>query len=338
MKSNFSFIPLLLALAISGYAQQKQVPPLFQEEQPLALSLKFSFKEVKKEKVDSIYFPTYFGYKNDKGQSDSIAIKVRARGNFRRNNCFYPPIRVKFKKKAAEGTPFEDNKDFKLVLPCQTGKTGNDLILKEYLCYKILEPITPYFFHTRLVDLELTDISGKSKTYSVKSFLIEDDDLIADRFDGKVVEQDIHPLTLSDTTSVIFDFYQYLIANTDWSAAQQHNVKIIQTANKKIPLTYDFDMTGLVNAPYATVHETLTISNVQERLYRGFCRSESLMQYVRSEYLRLEPEIMKVISDHQALYNEKDYKGIEKFVGEFFETLKSDKKFKDAVLLKCRTK
>ncbi|MDZ7647657.1 MAG: hypothetical protein U5K54_11040 [Cytophagales bacterium] len=84
-----------------------------------------------------------------------------------------------------------------------------------------------------------------------------------------MVEQDIHPLTLSDTTVVLFDFFQYLIANTDWSAAQQHNVKIIQTANKKIPLTYDFDMAGLVNAPYATVSETLTISSVQERLYRG---------------------------------------------------------------------
>jgi hypothetical protein len=249
--------------------------------------------------VDSIYFPTHFGFKNEKGQNDSIAIKVRARGNFRRNNCFYPPIRVKMHKKEAAETPFEGNKDFKLVLPCQTGKMGNDLILKEYLCYKILEPITPYFFHTRLVDLELTDLSGKPKTYSVKSFLIEDDDLIAHRFNGKVVEQDIHPLTLSDTTVVLFDFFQYLIANTDWSAAQQHNVKIIQTANKKIPLTYDFDMAGLVNAPYATVSEALTISSVQERLYRGFCRNESLMQYARSEYLRLEPAIMKVISDHQ---------------------------------------
>jgi hypothetical protein len=337
MKKNLTFL-LLLALVITGQAQQKDVPPIFKEEQPLALSLKFSFKEVKKEKVDSIYFPTHFGFKNEKGQNDSIAIKVRARGNFRRNNCFYPPIRVKLKKKSAEGTAFEDNKDFKLVLPCQTGKIGNDLILKEYLCYKILEPITPYFFHTRLVDLELTDLSGKPKTYSVKSFLIEDDDLIAHRFNGKVVEQDIHPLTLSDTTVVLFDFFQYLIANTDWSAAQQHNVKIIQTANKKIPLTYDFDMAGLVNAPYATVSEALTISSVQERLYRGFCRNESLMQYARSEYLRLEPAIMKVIKDHQALYSERDFKGIEKFVGEFFETLKNDKRFKDAVLLGCRTK
>ncbi|MDZ7647656.1 MAG: hypothetical protein U5K54_11035 [Cytophagales bacterium] len=47
---------------------------------------------------------------------------------------------------------------------------------------------------------------------------------------------------------------------------------------------------------------------------------------------------MKVIKDHQALYSEKDFKGIEKFVGEFFETLKNDKRFKDAVLLGCRTK
>jgi hypothetical protein len=97
-------------------------------------------------------------------------------------------------------------------------------------------------------------------------------------------------------------------------------------------------MAGLVNAPYATVNETLSISNVQERLYRGFCRSEATVQYVRSEYLRHENDLMKVISDHQSYFSEKDYAGINKFVKDFFTMMKDDKKFKDAIITGCRTK
>jgi hypothetical protein len=339
MKKSIYLILLICAYALVGKAQKADVPPIFQNQQPLTLSMSFSIKEVKKNTVDSVYIPSKLKFKNDQGVMDSIPIRIRARGNFRRANCYFPPIRMKMKKGDAEKTIFTGNKDFKLVLPCQTGKASNDLIMKEYLCYKLLEPLTPYHFHTRLADVVLTDVSGKSKTYTLKTFLIEDDDLVAHRFHGKIIEQQMHPMALNDTASVINDLFQYLVANTDWSTAMQHNMKVIQIEpNKKIPLAYDFDMAGLVNAPYATVNETLGISNVQERLYRGFCRSEATVQYVRSEYLRLEPELMKVISDHQSYFSSADYNGIKKYVEEFYATLKNDKKFKESIILGCRTK
>ncbi|HRG79505.1 MAG TPA: hypothetical protein PL167_07835 [Cyclobacteriaceae bacterium] len=338
MKRSICLILLICVYPLVGKAQKADVPPVFQNQQPLTLSMTFSIKEVKKNTVDSVYIPSTLKFKNDAGAMDSIPVRIRARGNFRRANCFFPPIRMKMKKGDAEKTIFTGNKDFKLVLPCQSGKGGNDLIMKEYLCYKLLEPLTPYHFHTRLADLVLTDKSGKPKTYNVRGFLIEDDDLIAHRFKGKVIEQQIHPMQLNDTASVVNDLFQYLVANTDWSSAMQHNMKVIQVSNKKIPLAYDFDMAGLVNAPYATVNESLPISSVQERLYRGFCRNETTVQYVRSEYLRLEPELMRIISDHQSYFNERDYAGIRKFIEEFYVTLKSDKKFKDAIITGCRTK
>ncbi len=339
MKKSTYLTLLFCAYAFLGKAQKADVPPIFQNQQPLTLSMSFSIKEVKKNTVDSIYIPSTLKFKNDAGAMDSIPVRIRARGNFRRANCFFPPIRMKMKKGDAEKTIFSGNKDFKLVLPCQTAKSGNDLIMKEYLCYKLLEPLTPYHFHTRLADITLTDKSGKPKTYTVKGFLIEDDDLIAHRFNGKVVEQQIHPMQLNDTASVVNDLFQFMIANTDWSAAGQHNTKIIQLPpSKKIPLAYDFDMAGLVNAPYATVNETLSISNVQERLYRGFCRNEATVQFVRSEYLRHEKDLMKVISDHQSYFNERDYAGISKFIEDFYAILKNDKRFKDAIINGCRTK
>lgn len=329
-------IALLCGYGIAAYSQKTDVLPIFQQQDPLALQLNFSIRAVKRSKIDSVFFHSSMKFKV-KDSWDSIPMEMRARGNFRRRNCFFPPLRLKMKKKDSEKTIFEGNKSFKLVLPCQTIKSGRDLILKEYLCYKLLEPITPYYFHTRLADIRLTDTSGKKpKIYSVIGFLIEDDDLIAHRFDGKVVEKRIHPLQLNDTAAIVLDLFQYMIGNTDWSSYGQHNMKVIQARAGNIPLAYDFDMTGLVDAPYATVNDALSISSVKERLYRGYCRNESLVQYVRSEYLKNESDIVTLIKDHQSYLTPIDFNGINKFIGEFFDVLKNDRKFTDAILLQCR--
>ncbi|MBL7872901.1 MAG: hypothetical protein JNM78_14890 [Cyclobacteriaceae bacterium] len=329
-------IMLLCGYGFVARSQKADVPPLFQQQDPLALQIAFSIREVKKSKVDSVFFHSSIKFKVEDAW-DSIPMEIRARGNFRRRNCFFPPLRLRMNKKDSEKTIFEGNKSFKLVLPCQTVKSGWDLIMKEYLCYKLLEPLTPYYFHTRLTYITLTNTSGKNpKPYSVIGFIIEDDDLIAHRFDGKVVEKRIHPLQLNDTAAVVLDLFQYMIANTDWSSYGQHNMKVIRARASNVPLAYDFDMAGLVSAPYATVNENLSIRSVKERLYRGFCRNESVVQYVRSEYIKNEPIIMKVIDDHKSYFTDADFKGIKKFINEFFEGIKNDRSFSDAILFPCR--
>jgi hypothetical protein len=127
-----------------------------------------------------------------------------------------------------------------------------------------------------------------------------------------------------------------MIGNTDWSSSGQHNMKTIQLQTGTIPLAYDFDMTGLVNAPYATVNEALSISSVTERLYRGYCRNELLVQHVRSEYLKNESVIIKIINDHQSVFTPQDFKGINKFISEFFDVLKNDNTFSESILVQCR--
>ena len=329
---------LCCALVSSGNSQQKEIPTIFKDTQPLSLQLSFSMREIKKNLNDTIYYPSFLTYKNDQGVWDSLSVGIRARGNFRRKNCYFPPLRLKMKKSHVAGTPFEENKSFKLVLPCLNVKSANNLILREYLCYKLLEPVTPYFFHTRLANITLIDQSNKqTKSHSIIGFLIEDDDLIADRFNGQVLDQIILPRQLNDTTAIVHYFFEYMIANTDWSTTTQHNTKVIQLPpNKKVPLSYDFDMAGLVNAPYATINESLNIKSVKERLYRGYCRDESVTEYVREKYIQLESEIMNVVSDHQSYFSEGEYMVMKKYIEDFFTILKDDKKFKDAILLTCR--
>ncbi|MEY3405847.1 MAG: hypothetical protein ACO263_09015 [Cyclobacteriaceae bacterium] len=336
---NLAIVAFLICSLGTLQAQKNDLTPLFSEEKPLDIKLRFSVKDVKAIKVDTVYTASVLHFKN--GDTwDSIKVDIRARGNFRRANCYFPPLRVKIKKDDAKGTVFEGNKSLKLVLPCKSAKEGN-LIYREYVCYQMYEPITKYTFNTRLVNISFTDLSNKKMAnIAVPGFFIEDDDVVAKRHNGEVVERKINPLMLADSMSVRHDIFQYMIGNTDWSTAFGHNAKLIQlnSTKKLIPLTYDFDMAGFVDAPYAEVNETLGIASVKERLFRGFCRPDPLMQAIRQEYIANEKAIMGAIEANQSLFDPKEYAGMTKFMTDFFTTMRDNTKFKTSITDACRTK
>jgi len=338
--SGYIVLYLFLIFTAPVLAQRNDLTPLFQDEKPLDIQIAYSFKEISRNTIDSVYFPSTLKYKNG-ARWDSLEVEVRGRGNFRRKNCDFTPLRVKLKKSNVKGTLFQGNRALKLVLQCQAAKHFGDLILKEYLCYQLYECVTPYTFNTRLLDITIEDIGGKkSKTYQVKGFFIEDDNLVAKRFHANVFDSvALHPLQLQDTNSIRHDFFEYMIANTDWSTTYQHNAKVIKAGSKKfIPVAYDFDMSGFVNAPYATVSPDLEITSVQERLYRGFCRNVNVMQFVRQEFIGEKPAILATLDRHQSYFEPKEFTAMKKYILKFYDVLEEDKKFQDNILRSCRTK
>jgi len=182
------------------------------------------------------------------------------------------------KKNDAKNTPFAGNKSLKLVVPCLYGKRNDDLIMKEYLCYQLYKVITPYSFNVRLANLTLGNASGKHiKSYTTVAFFIEDDDLMADRFKAKVIDSvNLHPRQMQDTSAIRHDFFEFMIANTDWSTTFFHNIKVIETPSRKfIAVPYDFDQSGVVNTPYAKPAAELEMNSVRERRYRGYCMEDT---------------------------------------------------------------
>ena len=328
---------------IAVFAQEPKFSRLFSEVTPIDIKLNLSLKEVRKETNDTTYMKdVMLHYAVEPGEGDSINVNIRTRGDFRLKKCFFPPLRLKIKKDDAKGTLFEGNKALKLVLPCNKGGDYNPLVVKEFMCYKIYESITPYTFSTRLVNIDYWDTSGKKpKNYQLTGFLIEDDDLVAERFNGTIKEDlNLHPLAFHDTSTVRHDFFQYLIANIDWSTTFMHNTKVILISDpiKYIPLTYDFDMSGFVNAPYAVLNPDFDMTNVRDRIYRGFCRSNNdVLFYVRDQYLQQEETVFKIMAKYESLLDKRDYASLVRFVSDFFKIIKDDKLFKSEILDKCRT-
>jgi len=72
---------------------------LFEDSTPLETSIRVSIQEVKKNTSDSSYTMESLHFKNSEGKMDSILISIRGRGNFRYQECYYPPLKINIKKK-----------------------------------------------------------------------------------------------------------------------------------------------------------------------------------------------------------------------------------------------
>lgn len=336
---NLTWIFLFLLNPFSGSSQQLEPTPLFQDDEVLVARLEYSFRDIKRNKSDTAYYATYLFYQNMEQQWDSIKIRIRSRGNFRREKCFFTPIKIKINKKDNAGTLFEGNQNLKLVMPCLSNRDNNDLVVKEYLCYKLYQTISPYAFSTKLINLTLTDVRPKkSNEYQVKAFIIEDDKRIAKRANGKLLKGfQRNPLFMQDSIAAMQDVFQYMIGNTDWSSVMQHNVKVMLLPSKvKVPIPFDYDMAGLVDAPYAVVKESMPIKNVRERHFRGFCRNDDLAEYVRLKYIELEPGLWNVVRSVEDQMDPKQALVVENYLRDFFSLVKNKKRFDENISKKCR--
>ena len=160
MKKQVTILFLLL-LGTGLSAQEKPlVTKLFQEASPLEIQLSYSNKELRKDTNDSTYIDVEMKYKEG-GEWKTLPVGLRARGNFRRAKCYFPPVKMKIKKSLAKGSLFEGNKKLKLVLPCMLESNNNDNIEQELLAYKLYEKISPYHFKTRKVKITMLEQKGK---------------------------------------------------------------------------------------------------------------------------------------------------------------------------------
>ncbi len=336
MKTKYTFVVLILLFNRS----LAQDVPLFQSQEPINLRITGSVKSIKKNSNDSTFVAGKFLYQKDK-EWVTVPAEARVRGNFRLNNCYFPPLKLKFNKKEVASTVFRGNKTLKLVVPCETSKDKNNLIRKEYLCYKIYEIISSYYFRTRLANIELTEASEKKpRTYELLAFFVEDNSIVAQRSQGKVIKSTtISPAAFDEKPSIRNDYFQYMIGNADWSAVFQHNSNTLYVAGKYIPLSYDFDLSGFVNAPYAQVSPAQGgPSEPRARVYRGFCKSRTAMEEIRKEFLEKESAIITLIENESSNFSKYELDDMKVYVKGFFEILKSDDKFGASIIAQCRTK
>ena len=106
---------LIMLCATTLVFAQEEPKVLFQTQDIIPIQISFSNRDLKKNDNDTIYFDAAMKFKTIDGVWNDINVGVRARGNFRRSTCYFPPIKMKIKKSDAKGTIFKGNKKLKLV-------------------------------------------------------------------------------------------------------------------------------------------------------------------------------------------------------------------------------
>jgi hypothetical protein len=263
-------------------------------------------------------------------QIQAFNIKIRARGNTRRihNICEFPPLKINFKKKSTANTIFEGQDKIKLVTHCQESDEYQNYAMLEYLAYKTYNTLTEYSYRVRLVHVIYQDTEQNYPDIEKTGFLIEDDELLAERLGGEITKQRIWSPDSCDQKVVdIFSLFQFMIGNTDWWIHTRHNVDILKLEHDAlIPLPFDFDYAGIINTPYAVPSPELPILVVKDRFFKGSCKSPGDFGQTIALYNSRKDKIIALLNEAEFL--DKKYRRTSiRYVEEFYRIINDPEKF-----------
>lgn len=318
-------IILLLVLNISLASAQPVITDnaFFEEDALITIDLSTDLKKITSEKKLNQYQPATVTFHFPDSSVVTEDIRISARGEFRRKNCYVPTMWFDFKKQ--EKSKLSPLKRLKLVCGCGLGTENERLVLKEFLVYKIHNLLTDMSFRVRLLRINYKDTRGKIKSYSQYAFFIEDVDEMAKRNKCYEIENITFNTQKTDRQQMTFvALFQYMIGNTDWAVPNYHNIKLMRPKKDSVsfPYTvpYDFDFCGLVNASYASPQEELGTSSVKERVYRGFPRTMEELQSVLDIFRSKKEAIKNLIMSFELLNlrNREDMMG---YLDEFYKQI-----------------
>ncbi len=203
----------------------------------------------------------------------SFEVSLQVSGTFRRRVCDFPPLSLQFKEEDLAMRGFGVYNKLMLVTHCLDGKlSGNGNVLKEFLAYRIYEVLSPNAYRARLVRLNYIDQKGSQKKMKRYGILIESRAEMAARLGGTPCEcYNVPDSSVSPEEENKMALFQYLIGNEDWHLPAVRNVDLLRKADDKvIPIPYNFDFSGLVNASYAVPSPDLQLRSVTDRHFMGF--------------------------------------------------------------------
>ena len=309
--------------------------PLFTSEEVLQFKLVANYEKLLKDRGEERgYHPGTLSYLDPSGDTVTLEVKVMVRGNRRRDPsvCRFPPIMLNFiRKKMPAGTIFADANKVKLVTHC----INEDLVLREYLVYKVYNVITDYSFRVRLCQVDYVDSAGERRAERRYAFMIEDDKDMAARNKGKLLPKEVFVRMdkADDRAMAQLAIFQYMIGNSDWSVPFRHNIDILQTdsVERPIPIPFDFDYSGIVGAPYATPPPELGLKTVRARLFRGYSFPENIYREVINTFNAYRTPIYAVYRSCDPL-DRGTLKKTLKYLDSFYKTINNPKRFENEIV------
>jgi len=329
-----------------AFAGDDNLPdPLFQGTGMLEVRIVAPWSTVISERPDEEELPATFEFTDSAGKTLVFDIKLRARGKFRarKDICDFPPIRLNFAGSQTKDTLFHKQDKVKLVTHCQSSERYDQVVLREYMTYRILNVLTDASFRARLLRITYVDSAGTKREDVRYGFIIEDQDRLAKRLHKSILDVSKTSVSSLDREYTnLISVFQYLVGNTDFSMIQGmtgeaccHNHVLFGNDGEKIwSIPYDFDQSGMVDAPHAGPNPRFKLRSVRDRLYRGRCVNNDLLQITFAKFKDKHDEILVVINEVSAS-SKQSINATTRFVEDFYRVLESEKRIEKEFIKKC---
>ncbi len=331
-------------LATSVLADVNGLPdPLFQDNETLHVTITGPLTSLVRERPKDDYSAAVLQYTETDGTMVKFDLDIRTRGNFRHQNCEYPPLRLNLKKSQTKGTLFDKQDKLKLVIHCDYSQRYEQVVLREYLAYRILNAVTNMSFRVRLLRVTYVNTEVQGGGQVRYGFLIEHKNRLGKRYDLKDIEIEsttvaaIQPDRLN-LTSV----FQFLIGNTDFSPITGppdsvccHNYVLFgNDMDPLIAVPYDFDQSGFVDAPYAEPNEFFRIRTVRQQVYRGRCVNNEHVPASLLRFIDRRDSIYALVNEQEGL-DARVRETLVRYIDEFYELIIDPKDVEKRIIKKC---
>ncbi len=346
MRLALIIAPFLLLGVAAGADERDATGLLFANDDVLEIRLVAPFDLIARERPDDDDIPGRLYVENNSGEMHALEVGIRTRGKSRRRAdiCAFPPLRLNLRKSQLGNSVFEGQDKLKLVTHCRSrAYLYEQALLAEHLAYRILNLLTEYSFRVRLVSVNYANADGESGETQY-AFFIEPEDRLAKRIG-------IPALSVPSTTASNLDpehsnltsVFQYMIGNTDFASTAGppgenccHNYSLFGGADEsQYSIPYDFDRSGIVNAPYALPNSSLRLKSVKDRLYRGFCQNNSLLPDTLELFRAKRSAIESLIKGQPGLAASAR-RSILKYVEDFFRAVSKERSLNRRFIAKCR--
>ena len=329
--------PLLLCILLVAWgaagADDKdagdKTAPIFAADDIVEVTIRGPIGKIQKVRSLEEDTPGTFTYRDaESGEDVTLDIGIRTRGRFRhdRRICSFAPLRLRFGK--PKGTLLANSNKIKLVTHCRTGSSRYEqTLLREYLAYRILNAMTDWSFRVRLLRIRYEDSDNESiiETYG---FLIEHRNQLATRIGMRVDDSESTTIAALDGAYInLVSIFQYLIGNTDFSPITGasgerccHNHVLLKNDSTQISVPYDFDMAGIVSAPYAKPNPHFKLRSVRQRLYRGRCANNEHLDKTLQTFRDRRMAIYGLVTDLDALSSSVKTKAT-RYIDDFYRVI-----------------
>jgi len=301
---------------------------LFQSNDILELTMLSDFSSIMNDRGDDrLYHKGLLYYLTNVGDTVFRKIKLKTRGNFRRDsiNCKYPPIMIKLGKLKSADSVFADQSKLKLVTQCQL----ENYVLMEYLAYRINNVLTEQSYRVRLAHITYADLETKTVYFSRYAFFIENENDMASRIDAEIYNPHVVQYFLDRQNVITMAIFQYLVGNDDWFTTSKHNISILRKKENGslIAVPYDFDWSKLVDAKYTKPVGIPENYLRDRRVYKGLCMEQDEFLAQQKLFNSKKVEIIRLVNSLVDLPKNRK-QAATKYIERFYNTLNAPSSLK----------